>query len=622
MVNLETNEQKSFEGHDAPVLSVALDPKLRYIASSSCDSSVRIWSIDNKNCVHFWTNCFPKSNDFGNSQTLGRICWQPIDGQLIAIPKMDRIEIFRRDDWNLMQTFKHEKLNQISIVSYSFDAKYLAVSSNEGIIMIWDTNSNDRPIAQFFNKTKKITSLKWNPKSSTDLSFGDIGGKFGALRVTGLSSKEQIELSQDDINDLFSEITDEDFVEPTEDKTNEKVIEEDFSLEKIEFNPKYKQQIVKRVQSLEKEDKDNEVTDNNGNEVVENNDNKVVENNDNKVVENNDNEVVDNNEDVEEFDISAIKSKYESQIFRESDDLVNDKVVENRPDSRLSATSEPKLQSVAEDPPPLRQEPFQPGSTPVHLENRFMVWNSVGIVRCTDTENENSIDVEFHDTTYHHSIHLPNVQNYSIADLSNETLILATNGDESAVSGKLFCMLLNIWDSTKEWQIVMPNEEFIEAIGCGTGFIAVATDKRFVRIFTSGGIQTDMFSISGRVVCLAAFEHFLMIIYHSASGMPEEQSLSMYVLNVEHKLKVNHPVPNPTPVALCPKSLVSWAGFTDEGTPCVVDSDGVVRLFNRAIGNTWTPIASTKEEVCYLSKYLYIDLDLHFRQKESQTTSL
>jgi len=70
-----------------------------------------------------------------------------------------------------------------------------------------------------------------------------------------------------------------------------------------------------------------------------------------------------------------------------------------------------------------------------------------------------------------------------------------------------------------------------------------------------------------------------------AYGMPEEQSLSMFVLEVDHKPVTTHTVPNPIPVPLNPKSQVLWAGFTDEGTHCVVDYDGVVRLFKTIIGN-------------------------------------
>ena len=486
---------------------------------------------------------------------------------MIAIPKLDRIDVYKRDTWDLVHTYKHEKLNQISIVNYSFDAKYLAVASNEGIVMIWETeSSNSGPIAQYFHKTKKITSLKWRPNSSKYLSFCDIGGEFGVLGIS--SSKDEdnhINISSDEINDIFAEINDEDFAEDSDNGMENTNNEKDFELEKVEFNPHFKQQIEDRVKNTNNDNLDDNIDDN----------------------------------DLE-FDIGAIKSRYETQIFGETNDLSNDRADNSRPASRQSAVPVVNdTESVIEEPPPLRQEPFQSGSTPIHLENRFMVWNSVGIVRCTDTQNKNSIDVEFHDTTYHHSIHLPNVQNYSIADLSNNTLVLATNGDESSTNAKLFCMLFNIWDATKEWQIEMPSEEFIESVACGSSFIAVVTDKRFVRIFTSGGIQTNIFSLCGRVVCLSAWEHFLLIVYHSSSGMPEEQSLSMIVLNMENKSNVKHPVPEPIPVALSPKSLVSWAGFTDEGTPCVVDSDGVIRIYNKNFGNTWFPIASTKEQVFY-----------------------
>ncbi len=41
---------KSFSliGHEAPVLCVTFDPRGEYIASSSCDGSVKIWSLETK----------------------------------------------------------------------------------------------------------------------------------------------------------------------------------------------------------------------------------------------------------------------------------------------------------------------------------------------------------------------------------------------------------------------------------------------------------------------------------------------------------------------------------------------------------------------------------------------
>jgi chromosome transmission fidelity protein 4 len=54
-----------------------------------------------------------------------------------------------------------------------------------------------------------------------------------------------------------------------------------------------------------------------------------------------------------------------------------------------------------------------------------MVWNSVGLVKCVSDDSENSIDVEFHDSSLHHTIHITNMNSYTMADLSKESLVLA-----------------------------------------------------------------------------------------------------------------------------------------------------------------------------------------------------
>ena len=58
------------------------------------------------------------------------------------------------------------------------------------------------------------------------------------------------------------------------------------------------------------------------------------------------------------------------------------------------------------------------------------VWNTVGIVRQYTSEEENSIDVEFHNTATHHAIHVDNTCDYVMADLSSQALVLASRGDD------------------------------------------------------------------------------------------------------------------------------------------------------------------------------------------------
>lgn len=52
------------------------------------------------------------------------------------------------------------------------------------------------------------------------------------------------------------------------------------------------------------------------------------------------------------------------------------------------------------------------------------------------------------------------------------------------------------------------------------------------------------------------------------------------------------------PLPLSKKSLLQWIGFTAEGTPAMVDTNGIVRMMNRGLANTWIPVSDLKKLVC------------------------
>lgn len=90
----------------------------------------------------------------------------------------------------------------------------------------------------------------------------------------------------------------------------------------------------------------------------------------------------------------------------------------------------------------------------------IQVWNSVGLIRQYNTEEENSIDIEFHDTSTHHAMHVTNSMNHTMGDLSSEAAILACESDDDLPS-RLICMHFSSWDSVKEWAVPMPDGEEI-----------------------------------------------------------------------------------------------------------------------------------------------------------------
>lgn len=502
-------------------------------------------------------------------------------GDCLAIPRENCVEIYKRNQWeNPTQKISHSKIiGSFSIVTFSNDGELLAAST-ETVITIWTMNQiytqNFTPLAMLFNADSRITSLKFNPKYSKQLCCADNCGSLKIMKIRNQTNNELIDnkdgvISQECIDELLADYDEMD----------------DFSFQ------------------IEKENKEPPVENNIEQKIVEDKNVRF------DLLNNDEGE---NSVDVEEYDISAIKSKYEPLIFADEDDeklnIKSSSFLPNKLDLNseiiidghtitgkdlLSVIRGPRYQALT------RQLPFQSGSTPTHYKNRFLVWNSVGIVYSHNSAEENSIDVEFHDTTFHHSIHMTNIFNYTIADLSMACLVLASNEQSEdeldKVKSKLFCLLFNSWDKIKEWAIELPEKESFDCITAGQTFIAALTNHRYVRIWTIGGIQTMIRSIDGPSINLSSFNNLLMILYHSASHHYEDgQSVACIVLKVDHKGKTrNHPIPNPIPVSLSSKSTVYWAGFTDEGTPCIVDSDGIIRVYKTQFGNGWFPICSTKQ---------------------------
>lgn len=166
-----------------------------------------------------------------------------------------------------------------------------------------------------------------------------------------------------------------------------------------------------------------------------------------------------------------------------------------------------------------RQEPFQPGSSPVHLHHRYMVWNNVGIVRCFGEEDQgiSSIEVEFHDTSIHHGLHIPNTLSHTMAALSTQALILACPAQDDSPS-KIVCVNFGSWDGHKEWSTTLPVGEEALAIAVGDNWIAVATSRRLLRLFSTSGLQRGMISLPGPIICLAGHSSKLFMAYHSSMG--------------------------------------------------------------------------------------------------------
>ena len=79
---------------------------------------------------------------------------------------------------------------------------------------------------------------------------------------------------------------------------------------------------------------------------------------------------------------------------------------------------------------------------------------------------------------------------------------------------QLQCLHFSTWDSgNKEWSVSLPAKESATGLSLGNGWVAMATDKQLVRVFSLGGMQHDVISVARVIVGVAGWGCRLAIIY-------------------------------------------------------------------------------------------------------------
>jgi hypothetical protein len=294
--------------------------------------------------------------------------------------------------------------------------------------------------------------------------------------------------------------------------------------------------------------------------------------------------------DADMDDVGNIKKQYMSRIMPEDEEFNSSQVP-------VDTITKREVQDLIETiPKPMVQKPIQPGSSPTDENNRFLCWNNVGIIRSQKSQEDESIDVMFHDIEKHSSLNFKNENNYTFGSLSEDCVVVASNGQygtgPSCIHG---INLLEANRDNREWDIELPHVELIEALAAGSKFVAVVTDQRNLRLFTNSGMQSYIFTLPGQVLCMSALDHKLMIIYHNGAGLSDDQNLSMFIYHIDIFSNVVRQTHKNIPVALSKRSPLAWAGFSDEGTPCTYDYSGMFRIYNHHYGGSWIPLLDLRE---------------------------
>ncbi|KAF2895708.1 hypothetical protein ILUMI_10488 [Ignelater luminosus] len=229
------------------------------------------------------------------------------------------------------------------------------------------------------------------------------------------------------------------------------------------------------------------------------------------------------------------------------------------------------------------QDAFMPTSTPKHLSSRYLCWNEIGIVRsygCNDDLDDNkSIEVEFHDSTFHNTMMLRNFQDYTMSSLSTGALVVANSSQIKAIP---------LAAGTKEWSLSLPEEEEIICIASSNCLVCFATSNYLIHICSVFGTQKAVVSIPGPLVSMSAHGYFLLVAYHDGAPRKGDQCIKSMLVKLEGMSVENKNINS----ALRPETQLQWIGFTDLGTPAMFDSFGLLYLYP-STSNIWLPFCDT-----------------------------
>ncbi|KAL9701191.1 hypothetical protein quinque_004632 [Culex quinquefasciatus] len=526
-------------GLDGPVLSMDVSRK-DLLAASCGDGQLRIWKLNGKDLVQTFGG-LRKVKSFEGNVLYGTPAFEPSRGHLLAYPKDQGIVVVDTSSWEQRKVLKHPKISaNFSRCAFSPRGDYVAAVTERGDIAIWEYKTEQLIEGEVAaTEPHPIIGLAWHPKNNGELVICDDQGQVGEV-------KDVFE-SLDDGNDLM---------EMAEREANgDMELDNDMDVEDI-----YSKYVA-------------------GEKPVE-----------------------DESDDDDENTISVNKLKSQYMVPEADDDLLVDMLGKAKAedhddeDSRSVASAKVVAKSFH------MQEYFQPGSTPVNFENRYMCYNHVGIIRAhrsVSDEKENSIEVEFHDSSKHHGIHLNNYLNHKVAGLSETVVAMGCGSEVENKGSKLVCINL-VSFGNREWSCTMPGTEEIIGVVASDKIVVVATDERFLRVFTTRGTQREVLSAPGPLVAMAAFGDHFLVAYHRSPANEDQQLNLMIVTCVKYKLRCRD-----IPLCLSPGAELCWLGYSDKGSPVAYDSAGILRIYH-ATANMWFPILDADKYKAGASDNLFI----------------
>ncbi|KHJ79705.1 hypothetical protein OESDEN_20640 [Oesophagostomum dentatum] len=248
--------------------------------------------------------------------------------------------------------------------------------------------------------------------------------------------------------------------------------------------------------------------------------------------------------------------------------------------------------------PPTIPSFFVSGASPDHLTQRYLKWNSYGIVRTYSGEDGSSVEISFHDLSIHPTIVLDNgTTEYVLADLSDQAVALASKAEEKGEQSEMLVIHISSWDSeSRRWTTKLPLKENALDVLVSRELICLVTEKRNVRVFSLTGTQRHIISHPSPILTTACFGNFIAICSVTGGDYYEkgkdhqphfQHTVSVYDVNSRNWYRKKNTVTTVN-VPVAKKEQLLWLSYTNCGQLVSMDSSYTIRLLSPS--GFWLPI--------------------------------
>lgn len=226
------------------------------------------------------------------------------------------------------------------------------------------------------------------------------------------------------------------------------------------------------------------------------------------------------------------------------------------------------------------QKSFQPGATEQEQggRKRFLAWNIVGSISSTEQDSSHTasaglkvhtIEMVYADTSKMKSSKFRDFYHFRVAALGAHGAVFASattwdKQDKKEIPSTVFFRPSDTWDtqSSSEWTIQMDlrAKEEAELVAIGDTWVAVGTNKQYVRIISHSGIQKFVLSLAGPCVTMVGYQSVCAIVFHDGIPLPGHQNLGLIVMDIVKQKEVYR-----GKCVISPRSKLTWIGYSDIG---------------------------------------------------------